>query len=123
MKVYAIVEPTKTFEMIESLVDQANELLAAASMLNGFLTPAGTFRKGELVLPPGYTNVTQRFRDLGKQLAALALFNFERTKAAADKFQRNETRIMARLFIVQSVLSEQLGPSVLAQDGFVMAGE
>ncbi|HEX8889479.1 MAG TPA: hypothetical protein VF779_09895 [Pyrinomonadaceae bacterium] len=123
IRVYAIVEPAKAFEMIESLVDQANELLAAASMLNGFLTPAGTFRKGELVLQPGYFTVSQRFGDLGKQLGALAFLNFERTKAAADKFQRNETRIMARLFIVQSVLSEQLGASVVAYDGFVMARE
>jgi hypothetical protein len=123
IRVYAIVEPAKAFEMIESLVDQANELLAAASMLNGFLMPAGTFRKGELVLQPGYFTVSQRFGDLGKQLGALAFLNFERTKAAADKFQRNETRIMARLFILQSVLSERLGASVVAYDGFMMAGE
>jgi hypothetical protein len=118
VRTYALVEPNKAFEMIESLVDQANDLLSAASVLSGFLLPPGMFRKGELMLPPGYSQVSMQFRQFGKELAALALVNFERTKAAADKFQRNETRIMARLFIAQGVLSEQLG-SGLAQGGIV----
>jgi hypothetical protein len=118
VRAYALVEPNKAFEMIESLVDQANDLLSAASVLSGFLLPPGMFRKGELMLPPGYSQVSMQFRQFGKELAALALVNFERTKAAADKFQRNETRIMARLFIAQGVLSEQLG-SGLAQGGIV----
>jgi hypothetical protein len=75
-----------------------------------------------MVLPPGYSNVSMRFRQFGKELAALALFNFERTKAAADKLNRNETRIMARLFIVQGILSEQLGSGVALYDGGVVIG-
>jgi hypothetical protein len=111
-RVYALVEPVKAFEMIESLINQANDLLAAASVLSGFMLPSGVFRKGEMVLPTGYANVSTRFRQLGKEIAALALLNFERTKAAADKFQRNEARIMARLFIAQGVLSQQLGSGI-----------
>jgi hypothetical protein len=53
-----------------------------------------------------------QFSQFGKELGALALLNFERTKAAADKFQRQEARVMARLFIVQAVLSERLGSGV-----------
>jgi hypothetical protein len=121
-RVYALVEPVKAFEMIESLVDQANDLLSAASVLNGFFLPSGVFKKGEMVLPPGYSNVSMRFRQLGKELATLARLNFERTKAAADKFQRNEARIMARLFIAQGVLSEQLGSGVALYGGGVSLG-
>jgi hypothetical protein len=122
VRVYAITEPAHAYEMVESLVDQANELLSAASVLNGFFLPSGVFRKGEMVLPPGYSNVSMRFRQFGKELGALALLNFERTKAAADKFQRNETRIMARLFIAQAVLSEQLGSGVALYQGGVSIG-
>jgi hypothetical protein len=122
VRVYALVEPARAYELIESLIDQANELLSAASVLSGFFLPSGVFRKGEMVLPPGYSNVSMRFRQFGKELGALALLNFERTKAAADKFQRNETRIMARLFIVQSVLAEQLGSGVAIYDGGVAVG-
>jgi hypothetical protein len=116
-RIYALVEPPKAFELIESLVGQANDLLSAASVLSGFFLPSGVFKKGEMVLPPGYSDISMRFRQLGKELAALALFNFERTRAAADKFQRNEARIMARLFIAQSVLSQQLGSGVALYGG------
>jgi len=121
-RVYALVEPVKAFEMIESLVDQANDLLSAASVVSGFFLPSGVFKKGEMVLPPGYSNVSMRFRQFGKELATLALLNFERAKAAADKFQRNEARIMARLFIVQGVLSERLGSGVALYGGGVIVG-
>jgi hypothetical protein len=121
-RIYALVEPVKAFELMESLIDQANTLLSAASVLNGFFLPSGVFRKGEMVLPPGYSNATMRFRQLGKELAALALFNFERTKAAADRFQRNEARILARLFILQGVLSEQIGSGVALYGNGLMVG-
>jgi hypothetical protein len=121
-RVYALTEPARAYELIESLIDQANELLSAASVLSGFFLPSGVFKKGEMVLPPGYSNVSMRFRQFGKELGALALLNFERTKAAADKFQRNETRIMARLFIAQAVLAEQLGSGVAIYDGGVAVG-
>jgi hypothetical protein len=120
-RVYALVEPARAFEMMDSLIDQANDLLSAASVLSGFLLPSGIFRKGEMVLPLGYSNVSMRYSQFGKELGALALLNFERTKATADKFQRNEARLMARLFIVQSVLSEQLGSGVALQEGRVVA--
>jgi hypothetical protein len=122
VRVYALVEPGRAFEMIESLVDQANNLLSAASVLSGFLLPSGVFRKGEMVLPPGYSNVSMRFNQFGKELAALALLNFDRTKAAADKFQRDEARLMARLFIAQGVLSERLGSGVALYESGVVIG-
>jgi hypothetical protein len=121
-RVYALVEPARAFEMIDALIDQANDLLSAASVLSGFLLPSGVFKKGEMVLPPGYSNVSMRFRQFGKELGALALLNFERTKAAADKFQRNEARLMARLFIAQGVLSEQLGSGAALYESGVAVG-
>ena len=121
-RIYALVEPARAFEMIDSLIGQANDLLSAASVLSGFFLPSGVFKKGEMVLPPGYSNASMRFRQFGKELGALALLNFERTKAAADKFQRNEARIMARLFIAQGVLSEQLGSGVALYEEGVAVG-
>lgn len=116
-RVYALVEPARAFEMIETLVDQANDLLSAASVLSGFLLPSGIFRKGEMLLPLGYSDVSAQFRQFGKELGVLALLSFERTKAAADKFQRNEARLMARLFIVQGVFSEQIGSDLTSGRG------
>ena len=40
----------------------------------------------------------------GRGVVALANADFTRTKALADRFQRNELKIMARLLIAQSIL-------------------
>ncbi|HEX8706779.1 MAG TPA: hypothetical protein VF723_00835 [Pyrinomonadaceae bacterium] len=117
VRAYALLEPARSFEIIEPLVDRANELLAAAAVLEGFVGRRGAFRQGELVLPPGYSDISLRFQQYGKELGALALFNFERTKAAADKFQRSEARIMARLLIIQGVLAERLGSATVRPGG------
>ena len=42
----------------------------------------------------------------GKGVVALAGADFNRTKAAADRFQRPELRLMARLMIVQALLQQ-----------------
>lgn len=121
-RAYAVAEPARSFEMIETLVDQANELINAAATLDGFVGSGGAFKKGELVLPIGYASTTTRYQQYGKQLAALALVNFDRTKAAADRFQRREVRIIANLFIAQGVLSERLGSGTSLHEGRVFAG-
>ena len=40
----------------------------------------------------------------GRGINALANADFNRTRALADRFQRNELRIMARLMLVKSLL-------------------
>jgi hypothetical protein len=49
------------------------------------------------------------FAQYGKELGALARADFTRTKQVADRFQRTEVRLMARLMIAQSILSDRLG--------------
>jgi hypothetical protein len=44
-----------------------------------------------------------------RKLTSLARADFERTKTAVDGFQRDEIRLMGRLLIAQSVLSDRLG--------------
>jgi hypothetical protein len=122
VRAYAVAEPARSFEMIETLVDEANELINAAATLDGFVGSGGAFRKGELVLPIGYANASARYQQYGKQLAALALVNFDRTKAAANRFQRKEVRIIASLFIAQGVLLERLGSGAPLNEGRVFAG-
>jgi hypothetical protein len=40
----------------------------------------------------------------GRAVAALANADFDRTKAAADRFQRPELRLMVRLLLAQALL-------------------
>jgi hypothetical protein len=43
-----------------------------------------------------------------KALAELARVDFDRTRSEADRFRHEEVRLMARLVIAQSVLSDHL---------------
>jgi hypothetical protein len=108
---YALVEPGRTFEMLDPLIDQANEMLAAAALLEKFGAGRGLFRKGEMLLLPGFANLGGVYAHFIKALTELARLNFDRTRATADKFGRDEVRLMARLIVSQSVLSDRLEKS------------
>jgi hypothetical protein len=126
---YALVEPARTFELIEPLIDQANDMLAAAALLEKFGSGQGIFRKGEMLLQPGLNNLGGQYARFIKALSELARVNFDRTRATADRFSRDEVRLMARLIIAQSVLAdrpeasnEMDGASGLAGAGGILIG-
>lgn len=108
-RAYALVEPSRTFELIEPLIDQANEMLAAAALLDKFGAAQGFFRKGEVLLQNGYLQANGPYLQQLMAIASLARADFEHTKAAVNRFQRTEVRLMACLLIAQSVLSDRLG--------------
>jgi hypothetical protein len=94
--------------MIDPLIDQANDMLAAAALLEKFGAGQGMFRKGEFLLSPGLSNLGGMYARYVKALAELARVDFDRTRADADRFHREEVRLMARLVVAQSVLSDHL---------------
>ncbi|HEY0320618.1 MAG TPA: hypothetical protein VGC66_06695 [Pyrinomonadaceae bacterium] len=110
-RAYASIDAARAFELIEPVVDQANDMISAAALLDKFSAggQGGMFRKGEMVLQPGFMTASTMFTQYGRELGALARADFTRTKQVADRFQRNEVRLMARLMIAQSVLSDRLG--------------
>ena len=101
---YALLDPKRSFDVLEPGIAQLNELLAAAQVLNGF--EIDVFRDGELPLQGGSDlgNMVARY---GQELAALAKIDFDRARMTADRFQLAEPRLMARLAIVQSALGVQ----------------
>ena len=105
---YALVEPSKTFEMIDPLIDHANDMLTAAALLNKFGAGDGLFRKGEMILTPTLDAAGGAFARYVKALSELARVDFDRTKTTADRFNRDEARLAARLVIARSVLSDKL---------------
>lgn len=104
---YALVEPAKTFEMIDPLIDEANEMLSAAAMLEKFGAGPGLFRKGEMLLAPSLSDATSVYARYVKALAELARIDFDHTRAEADHFQREEVRLLARLVIARSILYDR----------------
>jgi hypothetical protein len=99
---YALVEPSKTFEMIDPLIDQANDMMSAAALLEKFGAGGATYARHV------------------KALAELARVDFDRTRQTADRFNRDEARLMARLIVARSVLSDRPDPA--ATPGGIVAG-
>ncbi|HEX8845411.1 MAG TPA: hypothetical protein VF791_12240 [Pyrinomonadaceae bacterium] len=107
-RAYAPLDPSRSLAILEPVVEQLNELLGAATVLGGFFIE-DLIRDDEIMLGPvmmllnftGQDFLTQALGDID----ALARADFDRTKALADKFQREEIRTMARLLLAQSILS------------------
>ena len=101
---YALVEPAKAFGIIERTVDRANDEMAKLLLLDKFIS-IGIIKKGEISMQhSAMIPIDSAVFKYGKGVAALANADFERTRAAADRFERNELRLMARLLLAQALL-------------------
>jgi hypothetical protein len=101
---YSSLDAKKSFEILDAGIAQLNELLQAATVLNGF--EVDIFKDGELSLRANddLVGMISRF---GGELATLAKVDFDGARGTADKFQLPEPRMNARLMIVQGILGTQ----------------
>jgi hypothetical protein len=102
---YAAVDPAQSFAILEPSIDQLNELIAAGILLGEFFGEEEVIQNDELVIQPFVQMVESFQQQYGKDLSLLARANFTRTQDAAEKFQRYEVRLLARLLVAQSVLT------------------
>src|ERR1051325_989243 len=101
---YARLDPARSLLILEPIIDQLNELIGAAALLGGFFSEQ--FVKDDEIQLYVMNSFTGGFAgEYADELKALASADFDRTKAAADRFQRSEIRLMARLLIAQSILA------------------
>ena len=101
---YSLVDPTRAFASIEPIVDRANDNIAKLMLLDKVIK-SGFVKSGEIVLQqPGMISPDFAIFKYGQGIVALAKADFNRTKAMADRLQRNELRILARLLIAQALL-------------------
>lgn len=108
-RAYASLDASRSLAILEPVVDQLNELLAAAVVLGGFITEE--FVKDDEITMEPLTMISNEFAgSYANDVKALAYADFERTKALADRFLRDEIRIIARLLIAQSILSPRQAP-------------
>lgn len=107
VQAFARIEPERSLAMLEPIVDQLNELLAAAATLGSFILDEEIMRDDEVRMEI-FAGLAPMFSgQYTPDLRALASHDFERTRALADRFQRDEVRMMARLLLVQSILGDQ----------------
>lgn len=102
---YALVEPARAFAIIEKTVDRANDQISRALLLDK-IVKTGVIKKGEVVLQhSGVFPLDFVMFKSGDGMANLAAADFDRTKALADRFSRNELRIVARLMLAKALMN------------------
>jgi hypothetical protein len=101
---YAQLAPPRAFEIVEASITHLNELIAAAAVLDGF--GQETFAQDELKAQEGYL-WSALATQCNEALAALAHVDFSHARSAADRFQRPELRLPARLAVARGILFKQ----------------
>jgi hypothetical protein len=104
---YAIVDPSKAFALAERTVDRANTQISVLMLLDR-VVKSGAVKKSEIILEQaGIMPLDYLVFRYGKGVAALAKADFNRTRGLADRFDRNELRLMAQLMVVKGILQPQ----------------
>ena len=91
----------RSYEILDPLVDQVNDLCAAARTLEGF--GQENYDDDEMKLESGNT-VPQMATRVASALGTLALVNFERARGASDRLRLPEVRLRAYLEIAQQTI-------------------
>lgn len=98
---YCQVKSDRCFTMMESIVRKLNELVAAATKLNGFDNQY--LRNGEWNMT-AEGGVGSLLTMLAQNAVYFALCDFDRAVALSSQFERRELRMMAQLKLAQGVL-------------------
>ncbi len=101
---FASLDAKRSFQILDAGIAELNELLAAATVLNGF--EVDIFKDGEMSSRADSDLVGMVLRFSG-ELGSLSKVDFDGAHLTADKFQLPEARMTARLSIVQSALGTQ----------------
>ncbi len=107
-RTFSRYDSTRAFEIVEPLVDQFNEISAAALVLNGF--GQKYFQDGEVIMSNGNV-VSEAGNQIAATLSAMALVNFDRAKATAERIRLLDVRLQVYLAIVQQTIEPSKGES------------
>ena len=100
-RAFSKYDTKRSFEIVDPLIDQFNEISAAARTLDGF--GGENFDGDELNMQNGNT-VANIASQMSMVLGDLALTNFDRTKAISDKISLPEVRLKVYLEIAEHTI-------------------
>jgi len=100
-RAFAKYDLKRSFEILDPLIDQFNDLCAAAHTMEGFGTQ--NFEDDELNMQNG-SSVMQIAQRLSRLLGTLAVTNFERARAASEKINLPEVRLRIYLDMAQQTI-------------------
>jgi hypothetical protein len=108
-------DATRAFQIVNPLIDQFNEISAAAVTMNGF--GHDIYDDGELITSND-NPVASTANELSTTLATLAMFDFDRAKIAAEGIQRMDVRLSVFLVIAQHALELEIETADSAGYGY-----
>ena len=100
-RAFSRYDSARAFEIVEPLVDQFNEISAAALVLNGF--GQTYYRDGGVIMNNGNV-VAETGNQMATALSALAQVNFDRAKAATERIRPLDVRMQVYLTIAQQTI-------------------
>ncbi len=105
---YATIDPNEAFRVFDPIVDQINDFVQASAILSKYNKRDQNFKKAELLMKVnGNTyNGLMLFRYID-QIQLLGKADLNRMITLSDKFQRNDARIIVKLFVAQGFLKEE----------------
>jgi hypothetical protein len=106
-RAYTRFAPDRAFEIVDAATDRINELITAAAVLDGF--GQESFEQDELKTQN--SNWISLVNQCGATLTALARTDFDRALSSADRLQRPETRVAARLAVARGALNQNALPN------------
>ncbi len=106
---FAYVDPNVAFSMLDAFANQASEIVTAAALLAKYEKGNTGFKNGEMVLTRGLPRVGTSIFQYGKELNLLANTDIDRLRNMADKFQRDDARLLLKLYIVQAFFGKKIG--------------
>jgi len=101
---YSSIDPPQGVELMQSIVTQTNQLVAAAVVLDGFENRY--LQEGEW-MKPGYTSLGNLVNSIEQNLGMLALRNAEGARSLSAQLERPEIRLMAQLEVAQALLGSR----------------
>jgi hypothetical protein len=103
----AEVDADRSFAIINSAIDQINELLTATALIASFDYSPSTIKDDEFAIDSSSTTRYGLSVFSSKYIRTLAQVDFNRTRDTFDRFQRPELRMNAYLLMAKSILEPE----------------
>lgn len=119
---YATINPNEAFRIFDPIVDELNDYVQASAILSKYSKRSQTFKKRELVMKADGNNWEGflLYSYIG-QIQLLGKADLDRMTLLSNKFARNDSRTIVKLFIAQGFLKEEKkNPDGSEDDGALM---
>jgi len=106
---YAVIEPDRAFPLLSPLIEQANDVINATAILAKYNKRETMFKQGEMLLPQTFSYGGGNFSRYARELKILAQTDYGRTKNLIEQFRRDDVRVLLKMLLAQSILSDKIG--------------